>query len=270
MSQPLWSAIQTILLYVLIIYGVFVLGFYVLSDGIIFQPPKADYQDNGQIIKIPIDNTKKISALYFSNPKATITILYSHGNAEDLGTLVPILIQFRDQGYNILAYDYQGYGTSNGKPSEKNTYQDILAAYHYLTNTLNTSPDNIVVYGRSLGTGPSVYLASKVPVKGLILVSPFVSAYRVQIKFPIIPFDKYPNLKTISTLTVPLLVIHGTQDTLIPLWHGKKIANNAKGPTQTLWIKGANHNDPIQQSKRYWQAINHFIHELQPNKQNGP
>ncbi len=268
MAHPIWSATQTILQTLLIIYAIFVFGFYILSDSVIFQPPRPTYQDKANIIKIPLENGNKISALYLTHPHATITLLYSHGNAEDLGTLYPLLEMFQQHGYNVLAYDYQGYGTSDGKPSEKNTYQDIMAAYTYLTQTLAVPASHIVVYGRSVGTGPSVYLATKVPVKALILESPFVSAYRVQTTLPLIPFDKYPNLARISQLDMPLLVIHGTKDTVIPFWHGKMISEKALGPTQTYWVDGANHNDAHQMKPTYWKALSSFIESLSQHKQN--
>ena len=80
----------------------------------------------------------------------------SHGNAEDLGHIMPFLKRFHDQGFAIFSYDYHGYGTSTGKPSEKNVYADSDAAYHYLTTELRVSPNHIIVYGRSLGAALAI------------------------------------------------------------------------------------------------------------------
>ncbi len=260
MANPLWSSAQTILQSVLAIYAILLIAFYTLSDSVIFQPPTPTYKDNNKIIKIPVDKGQEISAIFLKHPQPRATLLFSHGNAEDLGTLYPTLTLYYQQGYSILAYDYQGYGTSSGKPSEKNTYQDITAAYQYLTQKEGIPANSIIVYGRSVGTGPSVYLAKNQPIKALILQSPFISAYRVQTRINLFPFDKYPNLKTLSTLSIPLLLIHGTNDRVIPIWHSKTIAKHYKGPLQIFWIKDANHNDNILISAKYWQTLTDFIH----------
>ncbi|MBS0287932.1 MAG: alpha/beta hydrolase [Proteobacteria bacterium] len=263
MSYSIWSATQTVLIYTIIGYALIVIGFFLISDSVLYQPPQATYQDSSHIVKIPLPNGKKISSIYLTNTNAKYTILFSHGNAEDLGTLNPLLMLFRDKGYNILAYDYEGYGTSNGFPSEKNTYQDIQAAYDYLIQTLHVSPDNIIVYGRSLGSGPSIYLAAKNKIKALIIESAFISAYRVQTSIPFVLFDKYPNLQRISQVHVPLLIIHGINDSIVPLWHGKKLANAANQPVQTYWVKGADHNNLIFIAQNnYWKIIQNFVQQL--------
>ncbi len=257
------ATLLSILQYAVVAYLLLAAGFYFLSDSIIFQPHAASYQDGPNIIKLTLPNGKKISGVYLPNPAASFTILFSHGNAEDVGTLLPLLTLFQQHGYAIFAYDYEGYGTSTGMPSEKNTYQDITAAYNYLTKTLKIAPEHIILYGRSLGTGPSTYLATQVPVKALILESPFISAFRVQTRVPLFPFDKYPNLSNISILKIPLLVIQGSRDSVIPPWHGKKIYAKAKGFKQAFWVSGADHNNILDVAKeKYWQALENFTHHL--------
>lgn len=254
----------TFLQWIIIFYLLIAVAFFFLADSVLFQPPYASYKDTTPIFKIPLlKSNGHISAIYLANPQAKYTILFSHGNAEDLGTLLPFLKLFQQHGFAILAYDYQGYGTSDGKSSEKNTYQDIESAYHYLTKTLGLSSQNIIVYGRSIGSGPSIYLATQFPIRALILESPFVSAFRVQTALPL-PFDKYPNLKQITKISVPLLVIHGNNDNVVPLWHGKKIFSAAKGPKQAYWVEGANHNNILQTAQnRYWQTLDSFITKIE-------
>ncbi len=241
------------------------IGFFFLSDSVLFQPPYPSYQNAPPVFKIPLLKKEgQISAIYLINPQAKFTILYSHGNAEDLGTLLPLLKLYQQHGFSIFAYDYQGYGTSEGKASEENTYEDIESAYYYLTKTLGISGRNIIVYGRSVGSGPSTYLATQVPIGALILESPFVSAFRVKTVIPLLPFDKFPNLKRISKITVPLLVIHGNNDNVIPPWHGKKIFAAAKEPKQAYWVKGGHHNNLLQVAQnQYWQTLDSFITKIE-------
>jgi pimeloyl-ACP methyl ester carboxylesterase len=118
-----------------------------------------------------------------------ITLLYSHANAEDLGIMFGWLkCLARRLNVNVLAYDYTGYGESDGEPSEEACYADIEAAYDYLVNDRKLEPSQIILYGRSVGSGPATYLASKlsiegVQVGGLVLECPFKSVYRVVADF---------------------------------------------------------------------------------------
>lgn len=241
---------------------------YFFTERQIFQPQSASYQDSGDFLKLTSANGKKISAVYLPNAKASFTVLYSHGNAEDLGDVVPYLQQLQKLGFSVFAYDYQGYGTSEGTPSEQNAYADINAAYNYLTKSLKISPARIIVYGRSVGSGPSVDLASRERVAGLILESPFVSAFRVVTKIPIVPFDKFANIDKIGRVRCPVLVMHGKADDVIPLWHGEALFNAANLPKRYLWVEGAGHNDLVELAgKSYHEAMEEFAQLVKSQQQ---
>lgn len=237
--------------------------FWFLSNSVLFQPPRLPKAAYPQTLHIPLANKQSLSAIYLANPNARFTILFSHGNAEDLATLMPYLMQFVSHGFAVFAYDYPGYGQSSGKPNEENTYQAIRAAYQYLTSLENIKPEKVILYGRSVGTGPTIELATEVHCAGVILESPMVSAYRVMTVWPIFPFDKYRNLSKIPSITAPILLIHGTHDSVIPIWHGKKIFAAITSPKQAYWAEGASHNNVQATSKaKYWQAIDHFAATL--------
>lgn len=213
------------------------------SEGMIFVPQPATYRDGPAVLKLNVGNGTRISAMLFINPSARFTVLFSHGNAEDLGTVRYDLAELRDEGFNVLGYDYRGYGTSDGKPTERNACEDIAAAYEHLVTKLGVAPSNIIVMGRSVGSGPSVDLASRKPVGGLIVQSGFVSAFRVMTHWRIAPFDRFNNLAKMPHVKCPVLILHGTADTIIPSWHGEKLYEAANEPKQILRINGANHND---------------------------
>lgn len=228
-----------------------------------FHPPSPTYRDDGKILKLKVADGKKISAIYLPNKEADYTLLYSHGNAEDLASIYPYLLHLRDFGFSVLAYDYEGYGTSEGTPKEKTLYQDIDAAYDYLTHTLNIPPNKIILYGSSIGSGPSIDLASRKKVGGLILQSPFTSIFRVVSRWPIVPWSPFNNLSKISKVSSPVLLMHGEQDSIVPVWQGKKLLQFIKAPVQSLFVKDANHNDFILKANmRYWDAIKNFILSL--------
>lgn len=145
--------------------------------SLVFQPPDVTYTlastRRYQLIWLR-SGIHRIPAL-FIDKKADVTILFSHGNAEDLGMTSDWIMTLSDVlGVNVFAYDYTGYGRATGVPSEQGCYSDIDAAFNYLTINLKLSSESIVVFGRSLGTGPSCYLAerlskSNVKLGGLIL-----------------------------------------------------------------------------------------------------
>ncbi|MGF1516423.1 MAG: alpha/beta hydrolase [Nodosilinea sp.] len=230
---------------VVFIYAAFALLVYFRADGMIFLPPPASYSDTEAILKVPVTADENISATYLANAEADYVLLYIHGNAEDLGDIRPVLERLYDWGFGVFAYDYRGYGTSVGRPSEANAYEEVIAAYTYLIEQLGIPPERIIVYGRSVGGGPATALAAQHPVAGLILESSFTSAFRVLVPFPLLPFDKFPNLATIQEVQAPVLVMHGEADSIIPVDHGRALYEAAPGPKLSLWVAEAEHNDFI-------------------------
>ena len=225
-SKWLWFILRV----AVVAYGTLFAYAIVMSDRQIYFPPERSLPvvSGGLTLKTPSGTA--ISALYWpASPANTQTqiILYSHGNAEDLFTLQNTLAEFQERGFGVLAYDYPGYGQSEGKPSERGIYEAIDAAYEYLTIVEQIPPSQILVYGRSLGGGPSVDLAARKPIGGLILEATFVSIYRVVTRIPLVPLDKFRNLAKIPQVQAPLLIFHGTDDTVIPLWHGQALYNRS-------------------------------------------
>ena len=152
---------------------------------------------------------------------------------------------------NIMAYDYTGYGKSSGTPSEENCYADIEAAFRYLVEVRHIQPEQIVLYGRSLGSGPSCYLASKTAregrsVGGVILQSPLLSAYRVAFNFRFTMVgDRFPNIDYAPHIACPVFIVHGTQDEVVPFWHGQDLFLALPQPwrAKPFWVEGAGHNN---------------------------
>jgi abhydrolase domain-containing protein 17 len=247
----------------IIIYFVLLLFALFFSDKLIFQPQPSSYKDNPEILKLNTEDGVQISAIYLSNPNAIYTILYSHGNAEDIGDILPELKQIRDWGFSILAYDYHGYGASQGNPSEENIYKDIDTAYEYLTMKLGIPANHIISFGHSIGGGPAVDLAYRRPIAGLIMESTFTTAFRVMTRIPILPFDKFRNNEKIKRVKCPVLVIHGKEDQIIPVWHGEKLYESANEPKQIRIIEEAGHNDIMMAGgKVYKETLQEFISSI--------
>ena len=253
----------SLLLIPLLIYIGLLIYAYFYADSVIFQAQSSSYRDDSNIIKLKTADGKTISARFFENPGATQTILFSHGNAEDIGLLDSTADDFRKINFAFFAYDYRGYGTSEGTATEEGTYRDIDAAYEYLINDLKIPPEKIIVYGRSLGGAVSIDLASRKRVGGLIAESTFVSAFRVLTKIQIAPFDKFPSIDKIKKVNCPVLFIHGRNDRIIPFWHGEKLFAEANEPKFSLWIERADHNDVSDVGgETYLKAIRDFADNL--------
>ncbi|KAI5095227.1 abhydrolase domain containing 17Aa, partial [Silurus meridionalis] len=189
------------------------------------------------------------------------TVLFSHGNAVDLGQMSSFYIGLGTRiNCNIFSYDYSGYGVSTGKPSEKNLYADIDAAWQALRTRYGISPENVILYGQSIGTVPTVDLASRYECAAVILHSPLTSGMRVA--FPDTKktycFDAFPNIEKVSKITSPVLIIHGTEDEVIDFSHGLALYERCPKAVEPLWVEGAGHND-IELYSQYLERLRRFI-----------
>lgn len=248
---------------IILFYFILIIFALLFSNAMIFQRPSSSYTDSKEVLKLKTKDGALISAIYLPNQQAKYVLLVSHGNATDIGYLVPLFKRFKEEGFSVFAYDYRGYGTSEGRPSEKKAYLDVEAAYDYLVQELNVSPDRIIAYGRSVGAALTIDLASRKQVAAVIVQSPFVTAFRALTQIPILPFDKFNNLKKIMKVQFPILIIHGTRDTVIPFWQGKKIYNKANSPKYYYWVEEAGHNDLfVVAEDRYWEVLHEFVETL--------
>lgn len=258
------------LLLVLIAYAGFALLIWLFAERLIFLPPAERYARSEEIVLIPRDGGGSVAAVHLRNPDARYTVLFSHGNAENIVQGITHLQLMRDAGFNVLAYDYSGYGLSTGRPSERAAYADIDAAYAYLTKSEGVPAGRIIVHGRSLGGAVAADLASRRPVAGLVLESTFTTAFRVAASWPLVPFDRFRTVDKLPRVQAPVLVIHGTDDEVIGFSHGETLYDLAPAPKQRMWVEGATHNDLAWVAgERYWTALRRFADSLPAADTNG-
>jgi len=187
---------------------------------------------NGTIHPIKIGPQKRtgtyIAALLYKLPSNEITdktktILYSHGNATDIGAMAGLqCLIAKNLKCNVLVYDYSGYGESGGIPMEKNTYRDVKMVYEWVVSNVTKHEHNVILYGQSVGSGPSCYLASRRNnVGGLILHSPFTSGMRVLTPSRALAcLDIFPNIDRIKKVKCKVFIIHGKKDVEVKFEHG--------------------------------------------------
>ncbi|XP_057448673.1 uncharacterized protein LOC130740177 isoform X2 [Lotus japonicus] len=161
-------------------------------------------------------------------------------------------------------YDYSGYGASTGKPSESSTYADIEAIYECLESEYGVGQEDIILYGQSVGSGPTLHLAAKLPrLRGVVLHSGILSGLRVlcHVKFSFC-FDIYKNINKIKKVKCPVLVIHGTEDDVVNWLHGNGLWKMARESYDPLWIKGGGHCN-LELYPDYIRHLCKFIQEME-------
>jgi len=239
-----------------------VLGHFV-SLKMIFPRPPVSYALTPDFVQLGTPDGEKITTRYWPNPSAKYTVLYLHGNYEDLGGVGEYLPRFVAAGYAAFSMDYRHYGHSTGEPTETNTNADVRMAYRYLRDTLHVPAERILIFGYSLGSGPAVELALDEPAAGLVLQGPYVSAYRVRTVVRLLPGDKFENLAKVPRLKLPVLVIHGTGDGTIPFWHGEAIYAAITSRKEKLFVDGGPHSRLEEYTgEPYWRALKKFTDSL--------
>lgn len=254
-----WKVVRVPLLAAAVVYLGLVSIAPLMAKSMLYYPDFGSRRAPEGLVKITGADGGQIAMLHLPNPQAEFTLWFFHGNAEDLGDLEPMLHALHDLGFAVFAHDYPGYGLSTGQPSEQALYVSAREARTYLRETLNVPAERTLIYGRSLGGGPAVQLATEERLGGLILQSTFVSAFRVVTRWPLLPFDRYRNLAKIDRIGCPLLVMHGQADEVIPFWHGEKLFAAARERKRTFWVPGARHNDFVARAgPAYAEALREF------------
>jgi fermentation-respiration switch protein FrsA (DUF1100 family) len=204
---------------------------------------------------------------WFVPANGDVTWLWFHGNAGNISyRLENLRLLHDDLGVNVFLFDYRGYGRSGGTPSEEGTYRDGEAALAYVLSRPDVDPQRIVYFGRSLGAGVAVELAIRRPPRALILESPVPSvAELARHHYPFLPVaglvrTKYDSLSKIGNVRVPLLVLHGDRDEIVPFDGGRRLFEAANEPKRFYTIEGAGHNDTyLVGGKEYFRALREFV-----------
>lgn len=197
------------------------------------------------------------------SPFARFTVLFSHSNAIDLGGLASWFLELGEHiNCNVFGYDYSGYGASTGRPSEKDMYADIDAAWNALRARYGVLPENVILYGQSIGTVAAVDLASRCPdVAAVVLHSPLASGLRVVFRCQsrrTSRFDAFASIDKISGVLAPVLVIHGTDDDVVDMSHGVALYERCPRPVRPLWVEGAGHGD-VEFFGEYIERLERFV-----------
>jgi uncharacterized protein len=239
---------------------------YFTQGAMLYPAPKfyqpASPQDVGipfEDLHIPVNGSDQIHAWWVpaSSPSDKV-ILAFHGNGYVIEQCVipgGELISYHETGANLLMVEYRGYGSSSpGMPNESRIYEDARAAFTYLITQRKIPAHNIILLGRSLGTGPATQLAVEHPeAGGLILISAFTSIpaaakavwYLRPFPLSILSHSKFDNLSKINSVHLPLLIAVGAEDTLTPPAMAQELIEHANEPKHLYLVPAADHNNLI-------------------------
>jgi fermentation-respiration switch protein FrsA (DUF1100 family) len=206
----------------------------------------------------------RIHAWWFPREGCQRAVLFCHGNGGNLSYWTPtILALMNSLSRSVLIFDYPGYGRSEGKPSEAGCYGAANAAYDWLVENQRILPDEIVLFGESLGGGVATDLAARKKHRALILVKTFTSVPDMARKSALtsasasLVRNQFDNLSKIGRCAGPILIAHGDRDRLIPPSQGMKLFEAAPNPKQFFLLKGCDHNDPYR--PEFYGALADFL-----------
>ena len=216
-------------------------------------------------ILLEVEKGERISGWFVTVENSRGVLLFCHGNAANIGHRLESVRIFAELCLDILIFDYRGYGESEGKPSESNTYEDAETAWRYLVEERHINPEKIIVFGRSLGGGIASYIASRFSPGMLILESTFTFLPDVAApRFPFFPVRlimriKYPTSEYLNDVNCPVLVIHSRDDEEIPFSHSQKLFEIVTAPKVFLEIKGTHNEGYKESSPSYEEGLDMFI-----------
>ncbi len=225
-----------------------------------------DYED----IMLETSDGLKLHGWYVPAAQPRGVVLFLHGNAGNISHRLDSIAVFRELGLDTLIIDYRGYGRSQGKPSERGTYLDAEAAWHYLVDTRGVAANRIMFFGRSLGGAVAAWLATQYRPAAVIIESSFSSALDMARKlYPFMPVRlitrlQYPVSEYVSRLHSPLLVIHSLDDEIIPFTMAVAIYDSAAEPKSLLEIWGDHNNGFLLSRDRYLSGLDEFIQKNLP------
>ncbi|KAJ3424833.1 hypothetical protein M0812_27260 [Anaeramoeba flamelloides] len=209
---------------------------------------------------------KKERKKVFQNRKR-LSIIFAHGNGETIYELKNFALRIAQQtNCNVYLFEYPGYQQTPGKKREKNCYRSAEAVYHWVINEKRVRAEDIIWFGHSLGTSVALEIASKYPCKGVFLMSPLLSIFRAVVKLVCnVPFDMFVNLKKAPKVKMPVMILHGKDDVIVSVKHGKKLYELFPNKFDAVYIKHAGHNNIESRFRdQFYSEFNRFISFLQP------
>lgn len=214
-------------------------------------PSATRYFPRARDVVLDTEDGKRLGAWYL--PAATSgpgpAVLVFNGNGGDRSARAPLALGLSRLGMSVLLFDYRGYGANEGRPSENGLAMDARAAQAWLSAQREVDPSRIVYFGESLGAAVAVGLSTERAPAALVLRSPFTSLAEVgKVHYPLLPvglflIDRFPSIDRIGSITVPVMIVAGDRDDVVPESLSRKLYDAANEPKRYLLVPGTGHND---------------------------
>jgi fermentation-respiration switch protein FrsA (DUF1100 family) len=269
LPMVVWLAICTIL--------------FTIQDKMVFVPFSAVEHTPAELdlefeeLELQTRDGERIHGWFVDTENSRGTVVYCHGNGGNIGGRMAIISAMAERGFDLLIFDYRGYGKSTGTPSEEGIYLDLATVWEHLTVERGIDPSSIVIWGRSLGGAMAIYMATELAdldgeraPAAVVLEATFTSlpdtAAEEYWMFPVqlLVRTKLPSLERIPKLRAPLLHAHSPTDTLIPYAHGQKLHEAASSEHKRFVDLSGNHNDNHLSKPRYGPQVAEFFDEVLP------
>jgi len=255
---------------ILLVIGFIILFIrYIETRGIFF--PEKEIKVYPSVLNLPFEDIyiktedgARINGWFIPRSNARYTLLFFHGNAGNIEHRLDKLVMLREAGVNIFIIDYRGFGKSEGRLTEEGFYLDANAAYNYLVNSRKIRPEEIILYGESLGTAVVIDLASKVKVAAIIVEGAFSGGRDMARKiYPFLPAflfsNKFDSLKKIKKVQAPKLFIHSINDEIVPFALADKLYQAASAPRELIELIGSHNTAFLDSKEKYVSSIGLFI-----------
>ena len=259
-----------LLLIFIIIYFLILTFTYIFQRNLLYHPTENNYSGDKllvPIVKVKIvtrDNIELIS-WYHKKNKNYKTILFLHGNAGTLENRIHKINHFKNMKVNFIILAWRGFSGNKGQPTEDGLYEDARSIIKWLKSN-NIYENDIILYGESLGTAVAIGVAQNKNFSGVILESPFTSMIDAgKNKYPFLPIkfllkDKYESSLKIKNIKVPILIMHGKKDSIVPFSMGKKMYEIANEPKYSYFSDYDNHM--MNYDKNLLKALKEYIYSL--------
>ena len=256
---------------VIFLYVLILIFLYFYQRNLLYHPKENNYFGDQLLVNIERvkiktdDNIELLAWFHKKDLQKYKTVLFFHGNAGSLENRIHKLNHFKKMDVNFLIIAWRGFSGNKGKPSEKGLYEDGRSGLNWLIRK-GVKEENIVIYGESLGTGVATHLSQNRNFAGVILETPFTSMIDAAKTFyPYIPVglllkDKFDNKSKIKNIKVPILIMHGEADQIVPFFMGKKMYEKANMPKYSYFTKHDNHM--MEYDENLVKALNSFFKSL--------
>jgi hypothetical protein len=264
--------------------GVTALGFVALKVLVLWAEPRMAFfpfpgEDDTpmrygipfEAVTIGTEDGERLRAWWIPAETPVAQVVYFHGNGGNLSIWTPVLVGLHRQQLSVLAVDYRGYGLSTGRPSERGLYRDVEATLAQYDRACRRPGVRTIYWGRSLGTAMAAYAAARRAPDGIVLEAGFPSARSLLRSYPVLwvfswfASYRFPTAEWMRSVTAPALVVHGTDDSIVPFPQGRALFDQLPGPKRFYAVQGGDHNDPVPvNAEGYWSAVAVFVSELAP------